>query len=246
MILSELQAEIGRLLNDPFNDKWSPAVLLSRINKAQTEIQGYTNAVKTQESLTPVAGQSFLTINANAMNVVRASKTLWDGSVRPFNGITREELDFRYPDWQQWQSGEPLFWWFDSTTQTINFAPIPDATNAITNGITLWESRKPADLVNPTDIPFDSNTSMIPYHMSIVHWVVSYCWMDDGTPEALAKSKFHRSGNMLRPGEYENQLGRIMAEFDNEEIIPEQILWQAEGGRTGSWGFPSKSNPLPW
>ena len=105
MILSELQAEIGRLLNDPFNDKWSPAVLLSRINKAQTEIQGYTNAVKTQESLTPVAGQSFLTINANAMNVVRASKTLWDGSVRPFNGITREELDFRYPDCHCCQSG---------------------------------------------------------------------------------------------------------------------------------------------
>lgn len=246
MILSELQTQIGKLLNDPNNTRWTPDVLLTRINLAQTEIQGLTNAVKTQETLTPVAAQSYLAVNANSMDIVRASKTLFNGSVKPFNGITREELDFRYPDWQQWIAGEPQLWWFDATLQRIYLVPAPDSTNAITNGITLWESRKPADLVNSTDIPFDSNVSMIPYHMSIVHWVVAYCWMDNGDPESLAKSKFHKSGNMLNPGQYENQIGRIMSEFDLPEDVPEQILWQPEGGRIGTLIFPNKSNPIPW
>lgn len=246
MNLSQLQQESGRLLNDPQNQRWTIDVLTTRINLAQTEIQGYTNAVKTQELLTPVANQSYLSVNSLTMDIVRASKTLTDGSIRPFDGINREELDFRYPDWQQWQSGEPLVWWYDATLQRINLAPIPNALNAIANSITLWESRKPADLVNLTDIPFDSNNAMIPYHTAIVHWVVAQCWMDNGDTESLGKSKFHKSGSMLTPGEYEKQIGRILAEFDVVESVPEQILWQPQGGRTGSWMFPSKSNPLPW
>ena len=246
MNLSSLQAEIGRLLNDPNNTRWPVDTITARINLAQTEVQGYTNAVKTSESLTPVAGTSTVSLNANTMNVMRMTKTLFNTSVKPFNGITREEIDFRYPDWQQWSQGEPLYWIYDATNQQIILAPTPDATNAISNGLTCWESRKPADLSSASDIPFDSNNQMIPYHMSIVHWVVAQCWMDDGTPEALGKARFHKSGNMLKPGEYEKQLGRIMAQFDDAVADQEAILWQAEGGRTGSWGFPSKSNPIPF
>lgn len=246
MNLSSLQAECGRLLNDPNNQRWTTDVLTIRINLAQTEIEGYTSAVKTSETLTPVVGVSALSINADTMGIVRASRTKATGEVVPFEGMSREELDFQYPNWKQIGNGEPITWFYDATNQTINLVPAVDAPNAITNGITVWEARKPADLVNSTDIPFDSNNQMIPYHIAIVHWVVAQCWMDDGTPEALGKSKFHKSGNMLKPGEYENQLGRIMAEFDVPEAVPERILWQPEGGRVGVWNFPNKSNPIPW
>lgn len=245
MILSAIWAEAGRLLNDPLNQRWTTDVLTARANIGQVKIQGYTNAVKTPETLTAVASIATVSLNANTMNIVRATKTLFNGSIKPFNGITREELDFRYPDWKQWQPGEPMFWFYDATNQQINLVPIPDATNAITNGLTVWESRKPADLVNSTDIPFDSNNQMLPYHICLVYWIVAECWADDGTPEALGKAKFFMSGSMLRPGKYEEEIGRILEEFDVPEVIPEQILWQPQGGRTGSWGFPNKSNPLP-
>lgn len=245
MNLSQIQAEAGRLLNDPFNTRWTPDIITARANIGQAKIQGYTNAVKTPESLTPVAGTRTITLDSDTMNIVRATKTLLNGSIKPFEGITREELDFRYPDWQQWQQGEPLFWFYDATNQQINLVPIPDATNAIVNGITVWESRKPADLANSTDIPFDSNNQMTPYHICLVYWIVSQCWADDGTPESLGKSKFFMSGSMLAPGRYEQEIGRILEEFDVPEVVPEQILWEPSGGRTGSWGFPSKSNPLP-
>lgn len=244
MILSEIWAECGRLLNDPNNQRWTTDVLTFRANLAQTEIQGYTDAVKTAENLTPTAGTGTISVNSNTMDIVRANKTTVDGSIKPLKAINREELDFRYPDWRQWQPGEPQFYFYDATNQQIALVPAPDANNAITNGIGLWESRKPADLSNSYDIPFDSNSQMIPYHPAICHWIVAQCWMDDGTPEALGKAKFHKSGSMLHPGEYEKQLGRIMAEFDVAEDVQTQILWQPEGGRAGGWGFPSKSMPL--
>lgn len=244
MILSELWSEVGRLLNDPFNTRWTTDVITARANIGQQKIQGYTNAVKTAESLTPVAGVATLSLNAKTMDIVRATKTLTNGSIKPFEGITREELDFRYPDWKQYSNGEPLYWFYDATNQQINMVPPPDASNAISNGITIWESRKPADLSLSTDIPFDSNNQMIPYHICLVYWVAAECWMDDGTPEALGKSKFFMSGSMLSPGKYEGEISRILEEFDVPETIPETILWQPEGGRIGTWHYPSKGQPL--
>ena len=244
MILSQLQSECGRLLSDPNNDRWPAATLLTLINLAQTEIQGLTDAVKTSELLTPVVSTRTISVNSATMDIIRMSKTLTDGSIRPFQGVSREELDFMYPDWQQWADGEPLYWWYDATNRNINLVPKPSAAFAVANALTAWESRVPAALVAGTDVPFDANNQMIPYHMAIVHWVVSYCLMEDGTGDALTKAKFHKSGNILQPGQYELQIGRIQAEFDAPEAVPAHILFKPQGGRVGGWGFPSKSQPL--
>ena len=56
----------------------------------------------------------------------------------------------------------------------MNLVPAPDAANAISSGLRVWEIQKPADLVNSTDVPFGSNTAMIPYHGAIVHDVVDH------------------------------------------------------------------------
>ena len=244
MILSGIWAECGRLLSDVGNARWVQSVLTTRANLAQAEIQGYTNAVKTQEPLTPVASQRTLGLNANTMDVLNVTKTYQDGTIRPFIGISRQQLDFMYPDWQQQPDGEPLYWFYDATAQNLNLVPKPSALFAITNGITVWESRKPADLASASDVPFDANNQMIPYHMAIVYWVVAQCFMDDGTAEALTKSKFYKSGAILRPGQYEDELGRIMAEFDDPEDVPANIVWRPTGGRLGNNGYPTKSYPL--
>lgn len=244
MILSDIWAECGRLLGDPSNTRWSTAIITTRANFAQTEIQGYTSAVKTNESVTPVVSTRTVALNAATMDVLNVTKTYADGSVRPFVGVSREQLDFLYPDWVQWPDGEPLYWFYEATNQKLNLVPKPSAQFAIANGMTVIESRKPADLASASDVPFDGNNQMIPYHMAIVYWVVAQCFMDDGTAEALTKSKFFKSGMLLRPGQYEDELGRIMSEFDVPEAVPTQILWRPQGGRLGSTSFPTKSDPL--
>lgn len=244
MQLSEIWSECGRLLNDPNNDRWTQSVLTFRANQAQTIVQGYTNAVKTVETLTPVANDPEVSVDSDTLDVLRVRLTLPSGTKKLIEGINREELDFRYPDWENWDPGEPTLYWFDATNAKINLVRKPDSDHAISNALSVWEVQKPADMDTSDDVPFASNTPMVPYSYSVVHWVVAQCWMDDGTPEALAKSKFHKSGILERPGEFEKQIMRIREDFDVPVDIPTNILWRPQGGRLGSWGSPTKSYPF--
>lgn len=242
MNLSELQAEIGRLLNDPGNVRWSPSVLTTRINEAQTVIQGYTKAVKSDDTLTFTANTAGVTLDADTMDILRVVVTRPNGDQFELEGSTLDELDFDYPNWRNLDDGTPWTWYYDATNQVLNFVPAPDANAVVTNGLVVTGVHKPADVANSSDIPFDSNNQMVPYHYSIITYVVSMCWNDDGTPDALAKSKFYRSGSMARPGEFENEIMRINAQFDNP-AIPTNIKYQPQGGRIGGW-WPTKSDPL--
>ena len=242
----QIDAEIGRLLNDPNNTRWTAAVLLVRKNEAQGIVQGYTQAVKTKETLTPTASTQEVTLDADTMDITRVAITLPNGDIFPLEGTTRKELDYLYPNWQNLDAGRPGKWFYDATNQQLNLVRKPDSDHAITNGLFVWEVRKPADLSSDSDVPFDSNNQMIPYHLSIVHWVVAQCWLDDGTPEALAKSQYHRSGMLSRPGEFEKQILRIREDFDDPVDVMMKVKWRPQGGRVGRWGYATKSDPLGW
>ena len=242
MNLSELQQEIGRLLNDADNTRWSASILTTRINEAQTIVQGYTRALKTDDTLTPTANTQAVTLDADTMDIIRVVIQRQDGDQFQLEGTTEDDLDFDYPNWRNLDAGEPKAWFYKGSNQTLNLVPKPDANNAISNGLIVTGIHKPPSLSASSDIPFNSNNQLVPYHMSIVHWVVAQCYLDDGTPEALAKSKFHRSGAMARPGEFETQIMRILAQFDSPQV-PTRIKFRLQGGRIGPY-YPSKTNPL--
>lgn len=245
MDLSAIQAECARLLGDVGNNRWGASVLTLRINIAQTNILGYTNAVKTKQTLTPTANTATVSLDTDTMDIIRVDIKRTNNSWVKLRGYLRDQLDFEDPNWQQRTAGEPIGYWWDGTNQQINLFPVPDTANAITNGLRAWSVVKPADLSSSTDLPFDSNVAMIPYHMAICHWVVAQCFMDDGTPEALAKARFHRSGLMDRPGAFETEIMRITSKFDSPEDIPARIMWAPQGGRASSLGLAAgKSNPL--
>lgn len=243
MTLATIWAEAGRLLNDPNNQRWSQDILTTRANEAATIIQGYTDALKTDETLTATANTQAVSLDSDTMDVVRVVIERSNGDEFPLDGTTEDDLDINYPNWRNWDPGEPKTWFYKANNQTLNLVPKPDSNNAISNGITVTEIRKPAAMSAPGDIPFDSNAQLAPYEYAIVSYVVGRCWADDGTPEALAKSKFFRSGSMARPGEFENEIMRINSQFDNPQV-PSNIHFQKQGGRLGGMYFPDKSNPL--
>lgn len=242
MTLQYIWSESGRLLNDPNNSRWTTTVLTERANKAQTIIQGYAKAVKTTETLTPTANTQAVALNANTLDITKVVITRSNGDQFPMEGTTVDDLDIEYPNWRNLDAGEPKTWFYDGVAQTLNLVPKPDSNNAITNGLEVEEIRKPASMAAAGDVPFDSNAEMEPYEDAIVSWVVSKCWADDGTPEALGKSKFFRSGSMAKPGEFEKELMRIYSQFNNPQV-PTHIHFQKQGGRLSGWG-PSKANPL--
>lgn len=245
MDVSALYAEIGRLLNDPSNGRWSQSVLLSRINLAQTAVLAYTNAVKTKEELTPVASTEEVQLDTDTMDIIRVHIQNSSGEWKKLDGILIDQLDFEDPNWQQRDDGEPLRYWWDGTNQKIHLVPAPSSEWANSNGLRVWEVQKPADLDDSADVPFASNAAMIPYHPAIVHWVVSQCFMDEiaTRPEAKADARFHRSGLLDKPGEFEHEIKKLKAKFDAPEDIPARLLWRPQGGRIGRFGL-SKDNPL--
>lgn len=244
MDVASLYTEIGQLLNDASNQRWSESVLLTRINLAQTAVLSYTNAIKIKETLTPVAGTEDVQLDTDIMDIIRVWIKNSSGEWKKLHGYLRDQLDFENPNWRNLDDGEPRGYTWDGTNQKLTFVPAPTSEWAQTNGLEVWEVQKPADLTASSDIPFASNTAMVPYHMSIVHWVVSQCWMDDGTPESLGKSKFHRSDDFSKPGKFEKEIKKIWSKFDVPEDIPARILWRPQGGRASGGGGITKSNPL--
>ena len=244
MELSELYTEIGQLLNDRNNQRWPKTVLLPRINQAQIQVLGYTNSVKTKETLTPVAGTADVQLDTDVMDIIRVYIKNSSDEWKKLGGMLRDQLDFTDPNWQNLDDNEPQVYTWDGTTQKLTLVPAPTSAWANTDGLIVWEVQKPSDLSGTTDVPFGSNNAMIPYHMAIAYWVAAQCWMDDGTPEALAKSRFHRSMNFGRPGNFETEIKRIWSKFDTPEDIPARILWRPTGGRANSKGIFTKSNPL--
>lgn len=243
MNLGSLKAEVGRLLGDPSHDRWSEAIKTTRLNLSMSQVLLDSKALKTLELLTPVASTEAVAVDTDTIDIVRITVTRVNGDIKPLDGISREELDYRHPNWQNQEDGEPIAWWWDGTAGEIHLFPKADVANAITNGLRVWGVLKPADMVSDSDVPFDGNTLFIPYHMAPIHWTVAQCWMDDGTPEALSKARFHRSNNMDDVGEYEKFIKKILGTFDRPVSIPSRILWNPQGGRVGGTRL-SKGNPL--
>jgi hypothetical protein len=98
MNVNEIYSESGRLLNDPNNTRWTTTVLLARINMSTPIIQGYTNAIKTKETLTAVADTQEVSLNSNTLDITRVAMTMQNGDIRPLTGVTRKELDYIYPN----------------------------------------------------------------------------------------------------------------------------------------------------
>lgn len=245
MNFGQIKSEVGRLLNDPNNTRWSSQVILDRANEAQNEICVLTKAHRNRRNYTATANQAYIDIgNLDIIDITNASLTDSSGNIYPLEGITREELQYRYPDYQNWDAGAPRFYLFESLANRLFLFPTPDADHAVDSGTSLWTVIRPSDMDDDEDVPFDDDPGLYSFHMAIVHYVVSYCWMDEGTPEAITKSIFHRSGIEDRPGQYEKYLKMIKSLYDSVSDTRQRIQTKPQGGRLGRWLRPSKAYPF--
>jgi hypothetical protein len=201
-----------------------------------------TGAAKTVETLTPMAETSEVDIDDNVMDITRATLTDADGDVHVLESKSRSDLDFYYPNWENQESGLPTHIFYDPTNNQVILFPKPSAAYALTDSLKLWEVQMPDALTSDSSEPFDANKAMQAYAYSLVHWIVAQCFMDDGTQEALMKSKFHKSGSLESPGEFEKYIRMINAKVNAPSITPARIKWYPSGGRVGG-RRPSKSYP---
>lgn len=241
---SELEAEIGRLLGDPQHTRWSLDVIDSRLELAQQDVQALTGAVKSTETLTPTANTSEVTVDTEVIDILRVTLTESDGTVSVLEGRSREDWDFYDPNWPNLSPGKPKGYFFDASNGQIVLVPAPSATYAIADALKVWEVQIPVAMTGDSSVPFGANSWMKAYHMALVHYVVSLCFMDNGDPDSLQKARFHRSNEINAPGEYEKELKKINAKFDSPADIPERVKWQPQGARRSQVVGLSKAAPL--
>jgi len=239
-----LETEIGYLLGDPQHSRWSVTKLRERIEYAQQQVQALTNAIKQVNTYTPVADTKEVTVGSDIVDITRATFTDSSGEIRPLTGKSRIDWDFYHPNWENEDSGLPTEFSYDASNRQVILRPKPSSDHANADALKLWEVNIPTVLSGSTSEPFEANQAMQNYAMSIVHWVVAQCFQDDGTPEALSKSRFHRSNNVDDPGEFEKWIKLINSKFNAVTEIPARVKWYPQGGRVGGIGRPSKTNPL--
>lgn len=240
---SVLENEIARALNDLNNTRWTLAIIDSRLEFAQQDVQIVTDAVKSTETLTPTSNTATIALSTSLLDVLAVTLTDSSGNVTPLHGFTKEELFVRRPLWPNETPGQPDSYYVDFTTNTLYLVPAPSAQWAIANAIIVTEVQIPAAMTGDTSVPFGANSLMIPYHKALKYWVVAECLLDNNDQESLQKAQFYRSGNLDRPGEYEKVIKEILSRFDKPTDARPRILWRPQGGRLGGWPV-SKSSPL--
>lgn len=191
-------------------------------------------------------------VSSLIIDILRATYTLPDGTIRVagagFDPINRYQLDRDRPNWPNETAGEPVLWTWDASTASVILVPKPDSAHAIASALTLTEVRQPTSLSSgsSTSVPFDSNTLMVPFHRALVYWAAAECLRDNQDSDSLAKAKYFHSDNRQAPGLYETEIKMLMSLFDVPEVIPARVSTNPQGGRLGSPGQLTKSNPLGW
>lgn len=250
---SDLEAEISRLLGDPNNTRWSTSVIDSTLDAAEIDVQKWTNAIKQSNSYTPTASSPYVIVNTKLLDVLTANFVLADGTIKGpkkgFNPISRWDLDFNRPNWQNESPGEPVLWTFDASNDRVILVPAPDSSNANANALRLLEVATPTTPISQgtsTSVPFDANALMVPYHRALIYYVVGERLKDNNDTDSLTKAKFFKSNDLQAPGEYEREIKQILMKFDVPEAIPAGVKYQPTGGRISGGGMNQKSNPLGW
>lgn len=243
---SEILAEIRRLLGDTNSSsyRWSDDEINTRMEFAQQDVITQTGCVKTTESLTPTADTNEVSLDSGVLDITGATWTDTDGSEFPLTFKSQEDLDFYRPNWRNETGSRPDVISYDPSNNQAILVPAPTSADISSGCLKVIEVQSPTPLTSDSSVPFDSNARMGPFSLSIVHWVVAQCFMDDGTPEALAKARFHKTNDMDKPGEYEKVINKINSRFKAVSAIPERIKWRPQGGLRGGSRWPNHANPF--
>jgi hypothetical protein len=177
--LKNIREEIRRLIKDVSEDpglqRWSDAVILSRINAIQEEVSAFTNMLETSLDINAVSGQSEYPFTSVILAVKKAYWKDDNGTYIPLEKKTTTELDIIDKEWRD-TNGTPSVYYIRDNY--IGLYPNPDVTR--TAGLRIEVAERPTDLAIDADIPFNSIYQFYPFHQGICFGVARLCMFDEG------------------------------------------------------------------
>lgn len=187
MNLSDLQTLVGDLCNDPDHDKYSTDDITGVLNNSLDEWNMEAGVLKDTVTLTVVANQSAYALSGLTGTPVRFDRVT-------HKGIELERRDkswfdlYGSDDWTD-DTGTPKFYYInvsDPDSQNIYLYPLPADADAGAYLVVEYVKR-PDTLSGATDIPFNSNTLLYPYHHGLAYRASAFLLLRDPSQENTVK-----------------------------------------------------------
>lgn len=168
------------LARDPIPTSGAPRIsevmVSSYTNIAMQEIVSYTWCLEDTVSYSTVVGQREYTLPSDFIAIQRLTI---DNTLITATSISK--LDINDSSWvANITTGTPSKYYLNPGLDVFGFDSIPSTTTD--HVISINYIKQPPMLVNDTDIPFDSQNRLTPYHYTICLWVASMMCYTDNRP----------------------------------------------------------------
>lgn len=193
MDVSAFYTLIGDLTNDPAHDRYTTSQILTVMNNVLDEWNLEAAVLKDTVTLTTVAGTRSYLLSTLTGTPVRFDRVT-------HLGIELERRDkswfdlYASDDWSD-DTGTPKMYYInvsDPDLQNIYLYPTPQDADAGANLVVEYVKRQDT-LTATTDIPFNSNTLLYPYHHGIAYRASALLLLRDPTPDARFKASGYQS-----------------------------------------------------
>lgn len=198
MDLSELRTTIGDLCNDAAHDRYTTDQIDEVVNNVLDEWNLEAAIVKDSVTVTSVANQASYALSGLTGTPVRFDRVLHKGVELKRRDKSWFDM-YSSDDWSD-DTGTPTEYYLDVSdpdNQNLFVYPIPQDADAGDNLIVEYVKRQDT-LSATTDIPFNSNTLLYPYHHGIAYKAAGTLLLRDPSQEDMIKSaNYMRKGNEI-------------------------------------------------
>lgn len=187
MNVSEIIARVTRSFGDESGAQITPADIIRWVNDAQRKITNNTDLLQVIKVTDAIVGQSEYTIPPD---ISKVKEIRLNGlRLKSLSLVEADEYIYMYDNPNSSNSGTPQAYWLFGTSFFLY--PTPDTP--YTNGLKLYCTRFPIDIVNTTDTP-ELNQA---YHGTIVDYVIQQAMeMDENYQGAQVKAQQVKTGMM--------------------------------------------------
>lgn len=192
MTLADLISYTNIATNDVNKVKYQDPFVTMLLNEGQKDIVKATDCLQciTPYKTDTIADQQEYTLPAYVYKVdYRGGIAYYDGTTKTrLIMVTLKHLDDYESQWRTAVSGTPQMYYLRNTT--IGLYPKP--VTAVTNGIEIYYIRKPTDLTNGMDIPFEGDTGLANYHELIsIYAIWKLKAMEASTQEGINQRDYY-------------------------------------------------------
>ena len=196
--VSTLETAIRELLRDNLTDttkqRWTDAQLLDRINIIQQAMVRNTFCLQSQYTIDTTSTTREYALPSDCLKVIRvsydvAASTVGDGHYYKLTWASIAGLDAT-SNWEAKAVGKPLDYY--ERAGYIGLPTIPSATYYGDDKLKIDYVVIPSSVSASTDIPFNGNYSLYPFHEGIIYGVASLClWAEGNMQEfTIAEAKY--------------------------------------------------------